>query len=119
MPDAPSSNSDTNYFNINECRSFGMALTISSGVIRLSGTDNTPPWNGQPCSEVIIINSSGGILTLYDNNYLGPGSSVKVANGATFTLRGLTNVNQISAQVPDSDGPIYYRTQYFSSNPAR
>jgi len=116
MPDAPSSNSDTNYFNINQCRSFGMSLPATT-LTRLSGTDQAP-YKGQPCSEVTIINSTGGILTLYDNNYLGPGFQLKIATAKEFTLRGLTNVNEISASAA-SAGPVYYRTQYFSSNPCR
>ena len=117
MPDAPSSNSDTNYFNINECRSFGKSLAATT-LTRLSGTDNAAPWNGQPCSEVIIVNGTGGILGLYDNNFFGSGNVLNIAAAATFTLRGLTNVNEVSAYAA-SAGPVYYRTQYFSSNPSR
>ena len=117
MPEAPTSNSDYNYFNNNQCRSFGMGLAATT-LTRLSGTDVAAPFVGQSCSEAIIINSTGGILWLYDNNYSLGEHALKIADGATFTLRGLTNVNLVSAYAA-SAGPVYYRTQYFSYNPSR
>jgi len=117
MPDAPTSNSDTNYYNQNQCRSFGLSLAATT-LTRLSGTDSAKPWNGQPCSEIIVVNATGGILGLYDNDYFGPGNVLRIPDAGTFTLRGLTNVNEVSAYAA-SAGPIYYRSQYFSSNPSR
>tara|TARA_R100000030_G_scaffold11260_1_gene7542 strand:+ start:344 stop:694 length:351 start_codon:yes stop_codon:yes gene_type:complete len=114
MPEAPTTNSGNQYFNNNECRSFGMGLGTS--LTRLSGADSAAPFLGQLCSEVIIINSTGGLLTLFDNDYFGSGNGLTIADGSTFTLRGLTNVNQVSAKAA-SAGAIYYRTQFFSSNP--
>jgi hypothetical protein len=114
MPEAPTTNIGNQYFNNNECRSFGKV--IGTSLTRLSGADNAAPFLGQLCSEVIIINSTGGLLTLFDNDYFGSGNGLTIADGATFTLRGLTNVNQVSAKAA-SAGAIYYRTQFFSSNP--
>jgi hypothetical protein len=117
MPEAPTSNIGSTYYNNNTCRSFGMGLAATT-LTRLSGVDSAAPFAGQQCSEVIIINSTGGILTLFDNDYSLGENGLKIADGTTFTLRGLTNVNQVSANAA-SAGPIYYRTQYFSSNPIR
>ena len=115
MPEAPTTNNGNQYFNNNQCRSFGMSLAATT-LTRLSGADSAAPFLGQLCSEVIIINSTGGLLTLFDNDYFGSGNGLTIADGSTFTLRGLTNVNQVSATAA-SAGAIYYRTQFFSSNP--
>ena len=54
----PTTNNGSTFYNINECRSFKQA--IGTSLVGLSA---------QPCSEVIIINKTGGNLTIYDNNY--------------------------------------------------
>jgi len=73
---------------------------------------------GQPCSEVIIINKTTGDLTLYDMEYPDAANGLLVGTGESVTLRGLTNVAQVSA-IAASAGIVYYRTQFYSNNPSR
>tara|TARA_R100001591_G_scaffold61485_2_gene70957 strand:- start:17559 stop:17939 length:381 start_codon:yes stop_codon:yes gene_type:complete len=126
MATTPTSNAGSTFFNINQCRSFSMLVT--SSLTCLSSVDTGGHGVGQPCSEVIIVNRTGGDLTVYDQNF-GPfaGSSPKGAGASrgfvledndSFTFRGLTNVNEVSATAT-STGPIYYRAQFFSNNPSR
>ena len=122
----PTSNSGSEYFNINQCRSYGMRLAGSSALTCLSSTDTGGHGAGMPCSEVIIQNRTGGDITIFTNNF-GPfaSGSPQGAGGSRgfvledndqFTFRGLTNVNEVSAAAK-SAGMIYYRTQFFSYNP--
>jgi len=122
MATTPTSNTGSTYFNINQCRTFSMRLAATT-LTCLSSTDLAGHGVGQPCSEVIIVNKTGGNLTIYDQGH-GPFASAGgefgfvIANNEQFTFRGLTNVNEVSAYAAQT-GPIYYRTQFFSSNPSR
>mgnify|MGYP003639957132 FL=1 len=104
MPEAPTSNSDYSYFNINQCRSFRQIIGATYEGLSAQ----------QPCSEVIVIPSA--TMTFRDNGYTGTDEEFEVQADAEFTFRGLTNSNQLSAK---GAGNLFYRTQYFSSNPAR
>jgi hypothetical protein len=128
MPEAPTTNGRSNqYFNRNECRSFN--IRVSTSMVRLSGRDSGAPGtatgHGQECSEVYIVNKSGGAITLFDrSDAWGDAEAINISRGFllddndSITLRGLTNVNQVSAKGAGA-GTIYYRTQFFSSNPIR
>ena len=115
----PTTNAGTKYFNRNQCRSFEQEITNSAHT-KLSGAS---PTGGQLCSEVLIINKSGQTLHLYDRAELYTNGipedeyRLTISNNDTVTLRGLTNVDQVSAKTAASSGFITYRTQYFSSNP--
>ena len=122
----PITNADSKYFNINQCFSFNNHLP-NANMVCLSG---------QPCSELIIWNNTGKDVYIF----AGPDDSStdfakysdqaralvlpKLSDNETssITIRGLTNSNQVSAQkaAAGSAGElIYYRTQFFSSNPSR
>ena len=103
----PTQNNGSTFYNINECRSFKQ--TITTNLTRLSA---------QPCSEVIIINRTPGVITVYDNNYFASAFGFILSAGETFTFRGITNTMWVSA-VAAVQGEIYYRTQYFSLLPQR
>lgn len=103
----PTSNNGSTYYNINECRSFNQ--TAGTTLTKLSS---------QPCSEIEIFNRTGGNLSAYDNNYSDEQYAMLIPNDASVVLRGLTNSDQVSAKAA-SAGPIFYRTQFFSSNPLR
>ena len=125
MPEAPTTNSGSTYFNNNECRTFNIRTAAASAVVRLSGVDSIPPYLGQLCSEVYIVNKTGGNVELFDRwDAWGYDEAANVSRGFllsnndSITLRGLTNVNQISAKGA-SVGTLYYRTQFYSSNPIR
>jgi hypothetical protein len=104
---APTSNNGSVFYNQNECRSFNQ--TATTALTRLSS---------QPCSEVILTNRTGGLLSAYDNGFSGEPFAMQLINNEVYTFRGLTNSDQLSAKAA-SAGPIFYRTQYFSSNPSR
>ena len=116
----PKGNTGSNYFNINQCRSFSMIIPIGAVETCLSGVDVGGYGAGQACSEVIIVNRTGGDLTVFDKNHGNSTGETSfgfvIANGGEFTFRGLTNVNEVSAKAAIA-GPIYYRTQFFSYNP--
>ena len=107
MPAVPTTNNGSTFFNINECRSFKQ--TISTNLVALTA---------QPCSEVIIVNKTGGTVTIYDNGYSASNFGFLLASNESFTFRGITNTNVVSA-IAASSGDIYYRTQYFSLLPQR
>jgi len=126
MATTPTSNAGSTYYNINQCRTFQMPLVLNT-LTCLSSVDVGGYGAGQACSEVIIYNKTGGVITIYDKNN-GPfaSGSPKGAGGSRgwvleddeqFTFRGITNVNEVSAY--GSAGHIQYRAQFFSSNPAR
>ena len=124
MPEAPTTNSGSSYFNNNECRSFN--IIVGTGMTRLSGIDSAGPFIGQNCSEVYIVNKTGQAVTLFDrSDAWGDAEAINVSRGFllddndSITLRGLTNVNQVSAKTASGAGTLYYRTQFFSSNPIR
>ena len=124
MPEAPTSNIGSSYYNNNECRSFN--IKVSTAMTRLSGVDSAAPFLGQLCSEVYIVNKTGQTLSLFDRaeawgdaEAINPSRAFILSDGESVTLMGLTNVNQVSAKTGASNGFIYYRTQYFSSNPIR
>lgn len=106
MP-VPTTNNGSTFYNINECRSFN--LIVTTALTRLSS---------QPCSEIELFNRTGGLLSAYDNGYSGEPFAMLINNNESIILRGLTNSNQVSAKAA-STGPIFYRTQFFSSNPLR
>ena len=124
MPEAPTTNSGNSYFNNNECRSFN--VRVGTAMTRLSGVDSAAPFLGQLCSEVYIVNKTGQTVTLFDrSDAWGDAEAINVSRGFllddndSVTLRGLTNVNQVSAKTASGTGTLYYRTQFFSSNPIR
>ena len=106
MP-APTTNNGSVYYNLNECRTFNQ--TINTQLTQLSS---------QICSEVEIFNITGGNLSAYDGGYDQEMFAMLIINNERYTLRGLTNSNQVSAKAA-SVGPIVYRTQFYSSNPYR
>lgn len=100
-------NNGSTFYNTNDCRSFNQ--TIGTQLTQLSA---------YPCSEVIIVNKTGGNLTVFDNNYNSTQFGFLLANNESFTFRGITNTATVSASAASS-GTIYYRTQYFSLLPQR
>jgi hypothetical protein len=106
MP-VPTTNNGSTYYNINQCRSFNQ--TAGTALTKLSS---------QPCSEIELFNRTGGNLSAYDNGYSGEAYAMLIPNNSSMILRGLTNSDQVSAKAA-STGPIFYRTQFFSSNPLR
>jgi hypothetical protein len=101
-------NNGSTFYNINDCRSFNQ--TISSNLVQLYS---------YPCSELVLVNRTGQVLYVYDNNYYDPEFAFLLANNESFVFRGLTNSGTVSAQTLSGSGLIFYRTQYFSNLPQR
>lgn len=106
MP-APTSNNGSTFYNLNECRSFNQ--TTTTNLTRLSS---------QTCSEVILYNRTGNTLSAYDCGYATEPFAFLLKNDESMTFRGLTNSDQLSTKAAVT-GSIFFRTQYFSSNPSR
>jgi len=123
----PKSNSGSEYFNQNICRSFSQPVNATLSVLTGAAVAGAAGEGGFPCSEVIIINRTGQNIWVYDRYMGGYTSSAEnfafqMEDNESFTFRGLTNVNQVSAKTagaPSGQSEIYYRTQYYSSNPSR
>ena len=98
-------NNGTTFYNINVCRSF--SRTLAGSLVALAN---------QPCSEVVIINTTGGQLSAFDDGYSSPVNALIIPNGGIVEIRGITNSSQVSAF---GTGTFSYRTQYFSYNPQR
>ena len=107
MPSPPTNNNGSTYYNLNQCRSFN--LIVGTSMTKLSS---------QPCSEIELHNTTGGILSAYDNGYSGEEFAYRLDTGEKAILRGLTNSDQVSAKAATA-GRIFYRTQFYSSNPQR
>lgn len=106
MPELPTNNGCT-YYNLNICRSFNQIATTA--LTKLSS---------QVCSEVELFNRTGNTLSAYDGGYSGDEFAMIIPNNESYILRGLTNSDQVSAKA-ETPGTIFYRTQYYSSNPLR
>lgn len=122
---ADNTNTRSGYVNYNRCRSFnqtvGTSLTMLTGaeVPGFAETSTIPALTGgMPCSEVVILNKTAGDLTLFDCDYTDALNGFLIGTGESITLRGLTNVAQVSA-IAASAGTVYYRTQFYSINPSR
>tara|TARA_R100000988_G_C3951230_1_gene141199 strand:- start:34 stop:405 length:372 start_codon:yes stop_codon:yes gene_type:complete len=115
----PTSNAGTVYFNRNQCRSFEQQITTA--LTKLSA--GPAPATGFPCSEVFIKhNMGGGMLYIYDRAELHTSGVPEdecrwaLSAGESFTFRGLTNIDQVSAKASTGVATIHYRTQFYSSN---
>lgn len=108
MPPVPTSNNGTMFYNQNECKSFNISL--SSTLVALANF---------PCSEVTIVNRTGQDVFINDNNNSSIANSFLIADKESFTFRGITNSNTVSAKTTVGTGTLYYRTAYFSSLPQR
>jgi len=98
-------NNGTTYVNINQCRTFNIEASAVLKALEI-----------QPCAEVVILNTSGNPLSAFDAGFISTKYAMIIPDGTEFTLRGITNSNQVSAM---GDGNFSYRTQFFSSNPQR
>jgi hypothetical protein len=123
MP-GPITNYGNTYFNVNECHSFQST----------HGGTALYPLSSQPASQVTIYNTTAQPVHIYDKNSrvadAAPNDDKRIlipAASATTPLQGvvfmgLTNADELSAKhatSPAVAAPLCYRTQYFSSNPAR
>lgn len=104
------------FLNVNVCNSFTTFLK-GTGIHRLSAAE---------CSEVVLINNTSNIVNVYDNLEFGHAAVANVRRymeipaGGTFTFRGLTDSDELSAASTSTGNDIItYRTQFYSSFPQR
>lgn len=100
---APTTNNGTVYYNVNTCKSF--ALTITTGLCA---------FPSQVCSEVIVKNTTGQGVLIYDQDNSTNANAFALSANDEFTFRGLTNSNQVSAKTTAGSGTLSLRTQFFS-----
>lgn len=103
-----STNNGSTFYNINDCRSFNQ--TVNTGLTALQFCT---------CSEVLIINKTGGSVYLYDSNNFSDANRLLLENNEQTVLRGITNSSQVSAKTASGSGTLYYRTQFYSFLPQR
>lgn len=102
MP-VPTTNDGTTYYNINECKSFAVSLTTA-----------LVAFPNQVCSEVIVKNTTGQGILVYDQNNSSDANAFALSANDEFAFRGITNSNQVSAKTTASAGTASIRTQFFS-----
>tara|TARA_R100000664_G_scaffold19682_1_gene28827 strand:- start:4628 stop:5044 length:417 start_codon:yes stop_codon:yes gene_type:complete len=129
----PETNAGSQYFNINQCRSFKITLATNKALTRFTSTgqvNGATAVAGYPCGEVTVINKSGKTIEVYDGGHglttdnPPEGNTIDcifMDDNDTFTFRGLTNTGEISARNTEDNAAvnIYVRAQFFSDNPAR
>ena len=98
-------NNGTTFKNINHCRTFKRTLVGALTAL-----------HDEVCSEVIVINRAELPIVLYDNGFVDTANGMLLSAAESFTMRGVTNANQISAI---GAGDVVYRTQWYSNSPAR
>jgi hypothetical protein len=85
----------------------------------------TTAWTAltaQECSEVVIVSKTGANDLLIHTDNSNPSAPIDtpneflLENDDTFTFRGITNTNQVSAKKSSGTGEFYYRTQFYSSS---
>ena len=97
------SNNGSTFTNKNAGKSFKQSLDT-----------NLKALSSFTCSEVLIINSSGQSLLVYDNNNFTDANSLAIPNLDSIVMRGVTNSNQVSAKLASGTGDIYYRAQPYA-----
>jgi len=93
------------YINTNLCLSINqwVGTTLALGML-----------SSARCSEVLIINRAGANLFVYDKGNILPGEAFILEDNESFTFRGITNANQVSAVLATGTGLITCRTAYTS-----
>jgi len=124
----PETNAGSQYFNINQCKSFKITLAASKALTRFTdggqlpdGTGGQTGVAGFPCGEVIVVNKSDKQIEVFSEDNAGAGYAFQMDNNDSFTFRGQTSTGGVSAKnITDNDAvDIYIRAQFFSDNPAR
>lgn len=91
------------FTTLNICRSFNQIITTT-----------LVPLCSQECTEVIFVNRGAANVMLFDNGYVAAANGFLVKPDETFTVRGITNTDLVSASAAGASTSIYYRAQYYS-----
>lgn len=98
------SNNGSQFFNTNRSRNFRQ--NINTSLVGLSAA---------VCSEVLVINRSGSLIYLYDNEDFSDDHCLAIDDGESIVIRGISNCDSLSAKTESSSGDIYYRASNFSN----
>ena len=93
----------TQFININKCYSFKQIASTSAKAL-----------SAFTASEVLIINQSGGPLTIYDVNITDDGRAVQIEDTQSIVIRGITNTESLSVKSAN-EGPVWCRSAYYSN----
>lgn len=99
----PTTNDGTTYYNVNQCKTYAVALTT-----------NLVAFPNQVCSEVIVVNTTGQGILIFDQDNSSNSNAFALSADQQFTFRGITNSNQVSAKTTAGAGTVTIRTQFFS-----
>lgn len=91
------------FTNLNECHSRNYTATTAFAAL-----------DTLECSEVIVINKTGQGVHVNHEDIADVTKNILLDDNDTFTFRGLTNADQLSAQTVSGTGTLYYRTQFYS-----
>ena len=105
-----------NFTNRNVCKNFKKTVATGS-FAELNGNTGTSKGAGGAgveCSQVLISHSlAGGILVLDRWDAAGTDNVIFIPEDVPMTLRGITNVDDLSAKALTTGGDIYYRTEFY------
>ena len=105
-----------NFTNRNVCKNFKKTVNTSA-FVELNGNTGTSKGaggTGEECSQVLLSHSlAGGILVLDRWDAAGTDNVIFVPEDVPTTLRGITNVDDLSAKAVSTGGSIYYRTEFY------
>lgn len=93
----------TQFININKCYSFQVIASTSAKAL-----------SAFTASEVLIINQSGGPLTIYDVNITDDGRAIQIEDTQSIVIRGLTNTESLSVKSATT-GSVWCRSAYYSN----
>jgi len=93
------------FTNNNTCRSFNVGVNASTWT-QLSSIE---------CSEAIIVNKTSDQVNINIEDTDDSFKNFLLDDNDSFTFRGITNCDQISAKSVFSSGSIYVRTQFYGS----
>ena len=104
-----------NFTNRNVCKNFAKTVNTSS-FVELNGNTGTSKGaggTGEECSQVTISHSlANGVLILDRWDAAGTDNCMFVPPNIPVTIRGITNVDDLSAK-SNTNGVIYYRTEFY------
>ena len=104
-----------NFTNRNVCKNFSKTVTTGA-FVELNGNTGTSKGAGGAgveCSQVLISHTLvGGVWILDRWDAAGTDNCMFVPPNIPVTIRGITNVDDLSAK-GNSGGAIYYRTEFY------
>lgn len=108
----PNRTPDYTYNNINQC--FNIKFDL------LGATTYVKPTSAVKCSEVVLLNNTGGDITFKaGRGDLGNPADITefvVSDNQEFTVRGITNTEQLSCAGTNAT-TLYGRSQWYSLTP--